>query len=260
MDTTFWHKQNPSQPLFPDLIWSRPVNRANAGKLLVAGGNQHGFSAISYVFGAVDKAGVGHVRLLLPDSLRKVVGDSLPNTEFAPSTYIGSFSQKALDSLLDLSNWADAVLLAGDFGHNSETAATLEKFIMKYSDNLTVAGDAVDVFMSNTSLLSRKNTLLVITPSQLRKLGINTKYQKAFVSDPGLLQFVDILHDFSEQFGIYIATLYQDMIVLTANGQVSTTPWHDPHNWMQVVAARSTVWWLQNKAKPFESITTSLIF
>lgn len=258
MDATYWHKQDPSQPLFPDLLWSRPVNRAHAGKLLVAGGNQHGFSSVSYAFAAVDKAGVGQAKLLLPDSLRKIVGDSLPNTEFAPSTTIGSFSQKALDGMLDLGNWADAVLLAGDFGHNSETAAMLEKFIMKYNDNLTVAGDAVDIFMSNTSLLSRKNTLLVITPSQLRKLGINAKYQKAFVSDLGLMQLVDILHGFSEQFGIYIATLHQNIIVLAAKGQVSTTPWPDSNNWEQNVAVKNAVWWLQNKSKPFESMTVSL--
>lgn len=258
MGVTYWHKQDPSQPLFPDLLWSRPVNRTHAGKLLVAGGNQHGFSSVSYAFAAVDKADVGQAKLLLPDSLRKIVGDSLPNTEFAPSTSIGSFGQKALDSLLDLGDWADAVLLAGDFGHNSETTATLEKFIIKYNGYLTVVGDTMNIFMSNTSLLSRKNTLLVITPGQLRKLGINTKYQKAFVSDLGLVQLVDILHDFCEQFGIYIATLYQAKIVLAAKGQVSTTPWPDLNNWEQTVAVKNTVWWLQNKSKPFQSMTTSL--
>lgn len=257
MDTTYWHKQDPNKPLFPDLLWSRPVNRAHAGKVLVAGGNQHGFSSVSYAFAAVDKAGAGQAKLLLPDSLHKIIGNSIPNTDFAPSTPIGSFSQRALGSMLDLSSWADAVLLAGNFGHNSETVAMLEKFILKYNDNLTVTDDTIDVFISNPNLLNRKNTLLVVGMEQLRKLGISAKHSKAFVSDLGIIQLVDILHDFSEQFGIYITTLHQNTVVLAANGQVSTTTWSDT-NWTQTAAAKNTVWWMQNKSKPFESMTISL--
>ncbi len=258
MDNTFWYKQDPSKPLFPDVLWSRPMNRAHSGKLLIAGGNLHSFSEVSQTFAATEKTGIGFTKLLLPDSLHKIIGSALPDTEFAPSTPIGSFGQKALDSLLDLSDWADAALLAGNFGHNSETSTMLEKFALQYKGNLTVAGDVTDIFLSNPGLLSRENTLLVIRPSQLRKLGTITKNKKAFTSSLGLVQFVNALHDFSSKFSVYIVTSCQDCTVIAAQGRISTTPQSSPVNW-EDLAARTTVWWLQNKSQPFESMTSSLI-
>ena len=44
MNHDYWHKQTSSKPLFPELIWSRPENRQLAGKLLIIGGNLHGFA------------------------------------------------------------------------------------------------------------------------------------------------------------------------------------------------------------------------
>ena len=38
----------------------------------------------------------------------------------------------ALAPLLDLAQWADGVLLAGDIGRNSETTVLLETFMSKY--------------------------------------------------------------------------------------------------------------------------------
>ena len=74
MANTFWHKQTPDQPLYPDLLWSRPQNKKQAGKLLVVGGNAHGFAAAGEAFAQATAAGIGTARVLLPDSLRKTVG------------------------------------------------------------------------------------------------------------------------------------------------------------------------------------------
>src|SRR5665213_2726910 len=153
MDHNYWHKQAADKPLFPDLLWSRPEHTAQAGKLGIVGGNAHGFSAAAEAYMQADKAGIGTARVLLPDSLQKTVGRIFEAGEYAPSTPSGSFSQSALAEFLDLSGWAEAVLMAGDFGHNSETAIVLEQFISKYSGQLTLVGDAVDYFMSKPQTL-----------------------------------------------------------------------------------------------------------
>jgi hypothetical protein len=63
----YWQKQSASNPLFSDLIWSRPESRAAAGKLLIAGGNIHGFAALAEAFMAAEAAGIGEQVLLMPD-------------------------------------------------------------------------------------------------------------------------------------------------------------------------------------------------
>src|SRR3982750_3265194 len=100
MERTYWHKQTPEKPLFPDLLWSRPENRAHAGKLLIMGGNAHGFAAPAEAYAESEQAGIGAARVLLPDSLQKTVGRTFAAGEYAPSTPSGSFSQKALAELL----------------------------------------------------------------------------------------------------------------------------------------------------------------
>src|SRR5436305_544558 len=107
---TYWHRQTPSKPLFPDLLWSRPEHKSTAGKLLIIGGNLHNFSTPAQAFNYVSEAGIGSARVLLPDSIKKLVGGVFESGEFAPSTPSGSFSQKALIDMLEQSSWADGVL------------------------------------------------------------------------------------------------------------------------------------------------------
>ncbi|MEK7153084.1 MAG: hypothetical protein AAB834_03995, partial [Patescibacteria group bacterium] len=86
MNPEFWQKQVPGKPLFPELEWSRPENRQMAGKLLIVGGNLHGFAAPAEAYALSLKAGIGTSRVLLPSAIQKVVGPSIENGEFAAST------------------------------------------------------------------------------------------------------------------------------------------------------------------------------
>lgn len=260
MDHSYWQKQTSDKPLFPDLLWSRPENKNQAGKLLVVGGNAHGFAAPAEAYAEAEKAGIGTARVLLPGSLQKTVGKVFQAGEYAPSTLSGSFSQKALAELLDMSAWADGVLLAGDFGRNSETAIVLEKFIDKYSARLTVTQDAADYFIkSPEQILRRENTMLVLSFAQLQKIAANGRFTAAFTYDMDFLRLVENLHDFSREFPISIITKKLDTIFVAVNGQVSTTKLaEDQKIWRVKTAACASVWWLQNTGKLFQAITASL--
>jgi hypothetical protein len=256
----FWHKQTAGKPLYPDLLWSRPENKQQAGKLLIAGGNAHGFAAAGEAYSQAAKAGIGTARVLLPDSLQKTVGKVFEAGEYAPSTPSGSFSQKALAELLAMSAWADATLLAGDFGRNSETAILLEKFITKYSGPLALTKDAADYFINAPGpLLARNDTLLVISFAQLQKLATNARFPSALTFEMDFLRLVDALHEFTRRHQAAIIVKHLQTIFVAVNGQVSTTKLaEDLDIWRVKTAARAAVWWLQNPTKPFEALTSAI--
>lgn len=261
MSRTYWHRQASGKALFPELVWSRPENRQRAGKLLVAGGNAHGFAAVAEAYAEAMRAGIGTARALLPEALRKLVGIIIEQAEFAPSTPVsGSFSQKALDELLDASTWADGVLFAGDLGRNAETAILLEKFLAKSPQAVTLTKDAADYVASTPQpVLARPGTALVLSLAQLQRLAVAAKFGRPVRFGMDLLQLVDWLHDFTAQFAPYIVVKHLDTIFAAVGGQVSTTklpPSLAP--WRVKTAARVSVWWLQNPATPFEALTTAV--
>lgn len=257
----YWHKQTPEQPLYSDLLWSRPENRAQAGKLLIVGGNAHGFAAAGEAYAEAAKAGVGTARVLLPDSLQKTVGRVFEAGEYAPSTPSGSFGRAALAELLAMAAWADAVLLAGDFGRNSETAVSLEQSISKYSGQLILTKDTVDYFVKTpATLLARPNTLLVVSFAQLQKIATNSRFITALTFDMDFLQLIDTLHVFTKQHQPAVIVKHLQTVFVAVKGQVSTTKLpEDIDIWRVKTAASASVWWLQNPTKAFAALSTSLI-
>lgn len=261
MADTYWHKQTPDKPLYPDLLWSRPENKKQAGKLLIVGGNAHGFSAAGEAHAEAVKAGIGTARVLLPDSLQKTVGRVFEAGEYALSTPSGSFSRLALSEMLARAEWADGVLLAGDFGRNSETAIVLDKLVSEYGGQLTLTKDAVDYFVNNPDkLLARPDSLLALSLAQLQKLATRACFRQAFTFNMDLLRLVDALHEFTIKYETIIMVKHLETIFVAAEGEVSTTKLNENLEiWRVKTAARAAVWWLQNPAKPFESVTSAVI-
>jgi len=262
MENTYWHKQTTDKPLFPDLLWSRPESKRTAGKLLIIGGNIHSFAAVGQAYQAAKAAGIGSLRIVLPDALQKTVSKLLPEAVFAISTPSGSFGQRALAELLEQASWADGVLLAGDFGRNSETAIVLEKLVSKYQGQLTLTKDSVDYFVRIAQpVANRTNTCLVLTIAQLQLIATSLKFESAFSFDMGLLQLVDMLHQFTSEFGVDVVLKHLDTLLVAVGGQVSTTKTDlkGEDSWRVTTAAQAAVWWLQNPSKTFEALSSSVL-
>ena len=260
MQVDYWHRQTPDKPLFPDLVWSRPEHRAQAGKLGIIGGHAQSFAAAATAYAAAVQAGVGSARVLLPDSLQKTVGRIFEVGEYGPSTPSGSLSQQALSDVLELAAWSDGLLLAGDLGHNSETAVLLERLPQEYQGQLTITKDAIDYFTAApTPVLERPDTLLVLSFAQLQKLAISGHSPQAFTFSMDLLRLIESLHEFTLRHETAIIVKHLENILVAADGQVSTTKLDkDLPTWRVQTAARAAVWWLQNQAKPFEALTTAV--
>lgn len=256
----YWSKQTKDEPLFADILWARPENKRGAGKLLIIGGNAHGFAAAQEAYAAAEAAGAGHIRLILPDALKRTVGVLGPY-DYAPSTHSGSFSRDALNEFLLGAGWADAVLLAGDLGRNSETAVLLENFVKNYSGRLIVTKDVLDYFYNQPDLLvDRPDTVLVLSLSQVQKFGTALKFETPFLLNMGMLLLVQALHDFSQKFPACFVTREQNNIVVAHQGQLSSTKVDQGEKaWRVRTAAAASVFYMQNPSRQFEAITSSII-
>lgn len=259
MAISYWRKQQPGKPLFPEILWSRPETKSGAGKLAVIGGNGHGFGAPGIAWNTAVGGGAGVVRVLLPDAVKKTVRHVLPEADFAPSNPSGGFAKKALAECLETAAWSDAVLLAGDFGRNSETAVLLEEFTRKHNGLLTVTQDAFDYFKPTPrQLVERPETLLVISLSQLQRLFMNMPLITPITHSMSELQLADALHILTAEFDVCIVVKHNDMIFVAKDGEVVTQNSND-RIWRVRTAARATVFWIQNPSKQFEAVVSSLL-
>lgn len=259
MSAEYWQQQT-NKPLFPDILWSRPESKMGAGKLLIIGGNTFGFAAPAAAYATATDAGVGTLRVLLPESLHKIVGGTL-DANYAPHNPSGSFSRAALDAMLVHASWSDAVILAGELGKNSETAITLESFTKKYTGPLVITKDAADYFVQTPiDILKRQHTCLVVSFEQLQKIAIHAKQEHALtfgMSAPAIAQW---LHEFTLTLPATIVTLHGELLFAAHNGKVVSHHYvNDSKIWRVPVAARLSVFWLQNPTKPLESIACSLV-
>lgn len=260
MGKGYWHRQSQDKPLFPELLWSRPENKRFAGKLLIIGGNSHGFAAPAEAYQAAEVAGVGVAHVMLPDAIHKLVSGFFENAFFAPSTPSGSFGQKSIAEILDSATWADGVLLAGDLGRNAETAIVVEAVAQKYIGPLIVTKDGADYFKDIPNMLfERPDTTLVISLAQLQKMVSNIGYDKAITFGMSLIQLVDTLHGLTTEYPLNIIVKHLENILVASGGQVSTTHLeNDKEVWRIQTAAVAGVWLLQNPKLSFEALTTAV--
>jgi hypothetical protein len=259
MDPTYWHRQAADKPLFEELVWSKPENKRSAGKLLILGGNAHGVSAPAFAYQAATRAGIGTARVLLPDAIQKTIGKSFSEGEFAFSTPSGSFAKTAVNQILENTEWADALLLSGDLGHNSETAILIEQLLDKYHGLTTLTQDALDYYINDVGQLThRDNTLMVTNLGRLQKMTRAGMPSLIIQHSMSLHALVGLLNSWSRESKTRILTYHSGNFVYADGGQVSTTSKEEIKDWEVPLAAFAATWWLQHPTKSFEAITTAV--
>lgn len=257
----YWQRQTPEKALFPDIEWNKPEQRAHAGKLGIIGGNKLGFLAVGDAYALATEAGVGQIRALLPDVLKKSVPPLITDIIYGATNPSGSLAHDAGADMQALGAWADGVLLIGDAGRNSETAILYENFLRNYTGMLTITRDAVDLMLNAPeALVERDHTLLVVSFAQLQKIFSKVYYPKILTFSMQLQQFVETLHKFTITYPVTVATFHQEQLVVASAGEVTTTPWENPMSiWKGAVATRAATYWLWNPSKPLQATTTSLV-
>lgn len=261
MDFSYWRKQTSTEPLFPDIEWSKPENRAHAGKLGIVGGNKLGFAGVAEAYSVASTAGVGQIRVLLPDVLKKTIPASITDAVFGPTNPSGSLTKDAAAEFAMLSSWADSILLIGDAGRSSETAILYEQLLRDYAGPLTITRDAIDLVKNSSQVLvDRPNTLLVMSFAQLQKLFQAVYYPKVLTFSMQLTNLVEALHKFTITYPVSIAVLHRETLIVAGDGAVITTPWDSPMNiWRGTTASKAAAYWLWNPSQPIAAVATSLL-
>lgn len=259
---TYWQRQDPTKPLFPDIEWNKPEQKKLAGNLAIVGGNKLGFAAVGEAYMAALDAGIGNARVLLPDALKTSVPPVITDVIFAASNPSGSLARGARTEMDAMGQWANAVLMIGDAGRNSETAIVYEDFIRGYKGQLTITRDAIDLLANAPDLaVERDGTLLVVSFAQLQKIFSKVYYPKILTFSMQLQQLVETLHKFTITYPVTVMTFHQNHLVVASSGQITTTTWDNPMAiWRGGVATRAAAYWLWNPAKPLEAVTASLVF
>ena len=261
MDYSYWKRQTPGTPLFPDIEWSKPEQKSQAGKLGIIGGNKLGFAGVAEAYGVALATGAGNVRVLLPDALRKTIPTVITDTVFAPTNPSGSLSSDAIGEMNAVGEWANLILLIGDAGRSGETAVVYEQFIQKYSGQLVITRDAIDLVKNSAELLvERPNTVLVASFAQLQKIFQAVYYPKVLTFSMQLTNLVEAVHKFTITYPVTVVVLHKDHLVTASNGQVTSQVWNSPMMiWRGSVAAKAAAYWLWSPGKPLEAITSSIL-
>ncbi len=250
-----WQRQELSQPLFANLLWSKPENKHSAGKLLIIGGQKDNFALPSKAYQASTKARAGTVNTLLPDSLQKVA-QALPGVNFAPSNKSGSFARTALGEWFEQASWADRVLLAGDLGKNSETTTIIDGFLLKYSNQTTLSLDALKSSNIPLAQIINMPLTLVIDFVTLQKIGIEVGLLTPLQSTMPIANLAETLGSLTSKHRANIVLQHSQKLWVASGQQTSSTPTQKPIDNSELSAVCS-VWQMQNPTKPFEALTTA---
>ncbi len=257
---TPYHKQTVTEPAFPERIWSQPEQAARRGKLVIIGGNANGVSSIMNAYGASQQAGIGDMRVVLPDSLKSVTGKILEHGTYAPRNPSGGFSKEALAVMIDTAQWADGALFAGDLAKNSETMIVMERFVEEYPSWILYCNDAVDAIIRHHEALKKQSrAVLVISIAQLQALIKELKLPRPVAHDMGLSQLVPLMTELSQTLGMILILQYNDGILAACEGTVSFTEIEaDKQPATTVLASYAAVWLIQQPEVSFEAITSAV--
>lgn len=261
MEHPYWSKQTHDKPLYPDIEWSKPEQKSLSGRLAIIGGNKLGFAGVAESYQVALQAGVGEVRVLLPDVLRKTIPTNITDAIFAATNPSGSLARDGLVEMKAIGAWATGVLLVGDAGRNSETAIVYEDFIRDYQGPLTITRDAVDLIKhSSQTVIERPDTLLIVSFAQLQKLFQLVYYPKVLTFSMQLTSLVEALHKFTITYPVSITVLHKDQLLVASGGDVTSTPWENPMAiWRGNTAAKAVSYWLWNPSQVMQSVTASLL-
>lgn len=243
------------QPLFPKILWNRPLRSSGAGRLLLPGGHPGHFSVIQAVYQIAKAAGIGQCTLALPDSLRALLAE-IPDSRFLPSTPAGSLGNGALGELLRMAGDSDALALGADLSNSSETSILAEALVTRSAEARVVAfGDAFTSMKHNLkALIDRPNTLIVATMPQIFVLseaaGVPIRIKSGDVTNK-----IEIMQELAQASKADYALVSRELIV-AAEGKISlTTSVSAMDFFLPAAIGLTSVFWIQNPSKPFEALT-----
>ncbi len=255
----FWQRQEDGEALFQDIFWSMPETKTQKKILVLVGGNTHSFMGVAKSYELIYKAGIGDCRVVLPKKLERLIGSTLPSAVYLDNNDSGGIAKDSVNSMLEYERWGDAVLLAGELGHSSETTIFTNEYIEKSQKPLILSGDSLDSFYENPELIfEREDTVIIVDFKRLQKFAPKLRVETPLVSDMGIVKLVEVLHQLTAEREALVVTFHQGSVLVAMYGEITSTHYKAGNNWQQQVAARAAVFFVQHQGKPFQAVTSSL--
>jgi hypothetical protein len=244
------------EPLYPKVLWNRPVSRLGAGRLLLLGGHSGEFSLVTGVHQVIEASGVGECVAALPDSLVRILGGA-PNTAFVASSPSGSLGREALARLIELGEDADAVLIGANLSNNSLTTILIERF-MAESERPIIAFAAALVSLQHNlkGLTERPGNLLIVTMPEIFKLATALGVAITIRRDGGVLNKLEIIRDVAAASKCdYV--VYGSEIIVSVDGKLGlSTVNYRLGQLPAMYFGTLSVFWTQNPKRRFEGLMT----
>lgn len=254
MDQADFLRQD-EQPLFPNLLWNRPVNTKAAGSLLIIGGHTGDFSLVQAIHQSALAAGAGKCQVVLPDALNGLLAGT-PDTTFVPSNSSGSIDKEALSQILNLSQEYSAVVLGANLSNNSSTAVLAEGLATKLGRPLVVCTDAWEALKFSAHLITeRADRLALLTTAEAMRIAGRLKIPVSIQAGGGVMNKIRLAHNLlgaSSNNWFF----YEGELITAADLKISLTQ-IGRHDVAGAVIGVAATFWMQNLAQPFEALTTA---
>jgi NAD(P)H-hydrate repair Nnr-like enzyme with NAD(P)H-hydrate dehydratase domain len=243
-------------PLFPKILYNRPVTRQAGGRLLVIGGYASEFSLPTSLHQLALAAGVGECQVVLPDSLARLIGGA-PDTLFVPSSPSGSLGTEALGRILGLAEDTDALAIGASLSNNSHTSILVERILQETDRPVILFADALVALSHQVQQYTqRADCLVILTMPEVFKLAGSLGVPISIRRDGGLVNKLEIVRDLAAaskcDYVVYgseiIVAAGEELVVTPVNYRLSLIP--------AVYYAVLGALWLQNRAQRREGLTT----
>jgi hypothetical protein len=241
-----------NEPLFPNILWEQPINKKTGKKLLIVGGHKNKFIQTQKCYQAALSAGIGDAKVLLPDSLKKIVQTN-QDCLLAPSTPSGSFAKNGYEQIMAMIDDCDGVLFAGELSTNSETLDLFKNILKTCQKSAILTTEVIATFSKIPDLLTQNSQrLLISTMSIFKNLDIETKLKTNDLKDKILL----IQELYRNHPASYVA-IENNAILVTSQNQISVTPLNATINInLENSTATFGTSWLQHNLS-FEALTSA---
>lgn len=244
------------RPLYPKVLYNRPVTRHGAGRMLIVGGHAGEFSLPTSIYSFAMASGIGEVTAVLPDNLAKLLGGA-PGTVFASSNASGSLDQTALGRIIELSEDMDAIAIGASLSNNSSTSMLVERLITELDRPLILFEEALPAMRQSVNAITgRAQTLIILTLPEVFKLcgalGIPIQIRK----DGGLLNKLEIVQNLAIESQCTYA-VYGPEIIVADSTSLTVTP--IPYQLSLTPALFHGVlstFWIQNTQNALAGLTT----
>lgn len=243
-----------SEPLFPKVLWNRPINRSGGGRLLLVGGHRDEFNDIGAIYQLAEASGIGSCHVVVPDSLRKLLGE-VPEMSFVPSSQSGSLGKASTDHILQMAQDFDVLMLGANLSNNSETAVMLDVVVSNYEGRLVIFGEALNAFKHQMSLIIKRPDTLIIG-SMVEVFAIaNALRLPLRIKDGGAMNKLEIMEQLAAEGAAEYVLTGKDMIVAAENKLSLTSAVSSMEFFTTASLAVLAAFWTQNPSKRYEALT-----